>query len=214
VRRPFFVVATDVGRLAVVRRLMRWAPTLFLFSRITGPAVLNHKTRDQIYQLIQQRPGMYYRSILKELSLKHGTLTHHLMRLERENLVRSHRDGLRVRFFPTSIGAIRTKSLTSQQIQILEAVRARPGMTQTELAMSLGMSRQAMHYHIDALRRASLIGVALAGRETRLAVPDDIWARIGRCPRCSTPFAAEPRAGQLRCAVCAADIPVLGLAAA
>lgn len=193
---------------------MRWAPTLFLFSRITGPAVLNHKTREQIYQLIQQRPGTYYRSIRQELDLNHGTLTHHLMRLERENLIRSHRDGLRVRFFPTSIGAIRTKALTSQQIRILESVRARPGMTQTELALSLGMSRQAMHYHVDALRRASLIGVSPAGRETRLAVPDDIWARIGRCPRCSMPFAADPHARQLRCAVCAAEIPTRGLAAA
>ena len=78
----------------------------------------------------------------------------------------------------------------------------------------MGMSRQAMHYHVDALRRASLIGIAVTGRETRLAVPDDIWARIGRCPRCSTSFAAEPRAGQLRCAVCAAEIPPRGLAAA
>lgn len=190
-----------------MRRLVRWAPLFFLFSRINGPAVLNNKTREQIYLHIQARPGAYFRSIKRELSLNDGTLTHHLYTLERENLIRRHREGLRLRFFPSTMGAIRTRALNPWQLRVLEAVRAKPGITQTELATQLGISRQAAHYHVDNLRRGSLLGVALVGRETRLAVSEDVWKRIGRCASCTTPYEADPRATQLRCSVCSNLLP-------
>lgn len=205
-RRPFFVVGTEVGRYALLRRLLRFAPIAFLFSRITGPAVLNNKTREQIYLHIQNRPGAYFRSMKRELQLNDGTLTHHLHKLERENLIRRQREGLRLRFFATSIGSLGTRALNTWQSRLLDLVHAKPGISQTEVAQHLGMSRQALHYHVDLLRQAALIGVALVGRETRLAISDEVWKRVGKCNACGTGFVADPRAGQLRCPVCSAEI--------
>jgi predicted transcriptional regulator len=189
-----------------LRRLLTWAPFVALFSRVSGPAVLNNKTRELIYLHIQERPGAYYRSIQRDLGLAQGTLTHHLYTLERENLIQRQRHGLRLRFFPTSLGAIRTRPLSPWQLKVMEVVRSNPGISQSDLARILGLTRQALHYHIDQLRRLALIGVTLAGRETNLAVGPEAWSRVGRCQQCATPYLADQRASQLRCGVCSAQI--------
>lgn len=205
-RGPTFAVGTELGRYTVLRRLAKWLPFLFLFSRVTGPKVLENKTREQIYLHIQERPGAYYRSIQRDLGLAQGTLSHHLYTLEREKLITRQRQGLKLRFFPTSLGAIKTRAISPWQLRVMETVRANPGISQSDLARILGLSRQALHYHIEQLRRASLIGMTLSGRESHLAVDPAAWSRVGRCGQCGTPYEADARGGQLRCSVCSALI--------
>jgi predicted transcriptional regulator len=174
---------------------------------VTGPAVLSNKTREQIYLHIQEKPGSYYRAILRDLDLAHGTLSHHLYRLERERLIRRQRHGLRLRFFPTSTGVPKSRPVSPWQMRVLETVRGQPQISQSELARILGLTRQALHYHIDQLRRSSLIGVTAMGRETHLAVDPNAWARLGRCPYCGHPFeASSVLDARIRCPVCNAEI--------
>lgn len=49
---------------------------------------------------------------------------------------------------------------------VLDAVVARPGRAQAELAAALGMSRQAVHYHVKKLVEAGLVVKVMRGRET------------------------------------------------
>jgi DNA-binding MarR family transcriptional regulator len=159
-----------------------------------GPAVLQHATRDRIYAHIRENPGVHYRGLLKQLDLPNGTLVHHLHTLERERLVRRARHGLHLRFFPSGMppppapaptpwavpagamppagGQVSVAGFapSEKQVAVLEHVRAHPGCSQVEVAEALGMSRQALHYHVRALVSHGLLDVSTQGRLSRLQI--------------------------------------------
>jgi ArsR family transcriptional regulator, cadmium/lead-responsive transcriptional repressor len=53
---------------------------------------------------------------------------------------------------------------------VLDRVAKHPSITATEIAESLGISRQAIAKHLDQLREAGLVSSVRVGRETRFTV--------------------------------------------
>lgn len=50
--------------------------------------------------------------------------------------------------------------------RILHEIQTRPGRAQSDIAESLGLSRQALHYHVKKLEKEGLVAKVVRGRET------------------------------------------------
>jgi hypothetical protein len=58
--------------------------------------------------------------------------------------------------------------------RVVEDIAAHPGTAQSAVAARLGMTRQALHYHVKKLEARGLIVKEAHGRETRCSVPDAV----------------------------------------
>jgi predicted transcriptional regulator len=138
---------------------------LSLFSRLERDRVLDHGLRERIFESIRREPGLHYGGLRRALGVPAGTLAHHLVVLERQELVRSARDGFRKRYYPRGRADWGPAPLDAIQRSIIDLVRARPGIHQRAIASQLGVSKQVVHYHVG---RLSSTGRLLVEREGRL----------------------------------------------
>lgn len=135
-----------------------------LYHRLEKSQVLNHDLRWRIYEQIQATPGVNYGTLKRSLQLRNGTLTHHLVMLERQELIAAQRDGLRKRFYLSGHRMEPPSPLSGVQRSILEIVSGAPGATQKEIGELLGLSKQVVNYHIRAMERAGFLRLERAGR--------------------------------------------------
>lgn len=147
---------------------------LWLYARLSPAQVLSHDKRKEIVAYLEQNPGAHLRSIGRGLNLTYGTLTYHLYRLEKEGIIVADEDGLFKKFY-LSAGRGRTAVKESRPVldglrkaerDIFDAIALNPGSPQTLVAERLGLSRQALHYHIKKLEGQGLIRKVSQGRET------------------------------------------------
>jgi DNA-binding MarR family transcriptional regulator len=160
------LVFTESGKYKL---LMMFTLLLPLYTRIQKEDVLDQFVRGQIYGFIKTNPGVHYNQILRKVGVKNGTLSYHLGVLEKTELIQSRREGLKYRaFYPTGMNFPKAERfrLTDLQIQIIGSIRSRPGMSQKEIAQSLGQKPQTINYNIKVLGQAGLISVVKAGRKT------------------------------------------------
>ena len=139
-----------------------------LYSKLRHDDILNNEIREDIYDFILENPGSHFRSILKELALSNGTLSHHLNTLEREDFIKSEKDGPLRRYYPKGrrlVGEV--YDLNDVQKKIMGSVAKNPGITQKELAKAVGVSQPTAHYHLTALRNARLIELRREGKHQK-----------------------------------------------
>lgn len=201
------VAFTEVGRFWALRLM-----PVALFSRLQGDQVLQNRRREQLVQLVEGRPGISLKE-LSELSGVHGgVLAHHMATLEREGLVRRQRVGLRVTFHAAAAGAV-ARQVPALQARLLALARS-GGITQSEAARRLGVTRQALHYHVNQLRRVGLLELEREGRSADLRVPPAAAGRLWTCAACHSLLEGSRVAGT-RCQGCGAlQAPAPGGAAA
>ncbi len=157
---------TENGRYKL---LMLFALLLPFYSRIQKEDVLDQFVRGQIYGFIKTNPGVHYNQILRKIGVKNGTLSYHLGVLEKTELIQSRREGLKYRvFYPTGMNFPKAERfrLTDFQIQIIDALKRRPGITQKDLAWLLSSKPQTINYNIKVLGQAGLVSVVRKGRKT------------------------------------------------
>lgn len=70
------------------------------------------------------------------------------------------------RFAPPKRPDADARGPSATERRILEEIRARPGRAQSDIAESLGLSRQALHYHVKKLEKEGLVAKVVRGRET------------------------------------------------
>lgn len=145
-----------------------------LYTRIRREEALNNETREKVYKHIIANPGDSYASILKTLKLKNGTLVYHLRTLEREHYIKSKRDGKFRRFYPWGhkVGTRDPNHLTDIQNDIVNIIRANPGVSQSTIASMLGRSRQSINYQIKVMSEAGIINVVKHGITSRCYVKE------------------------------------------
>jgi DNA-binding MarR family transcriptional regulator len=154
-------LATEYGRFGFTKL------GLPFYTRVKREEVLNHEVRELVYDYVKTHPGEHFRSILTKLGLTNGTLVHHLHTLERQNFIKSERDGPFKRFYPT--GRQLTEDvleINGIQRKIIDAVSQNPGMTQKDLAMQLQTSPPTINYHVKALHGVRLLDVKRDGKNT------------------------------------------------
>ncbi len=147
------IAGTELGKY---KFLLFFLP---LYTRLNKGEVLNQFTRGRIYEHIRKNPGDHYNSIKQELELNNGALAYHLRTLERENYIKSMRDGIYKRFYPVGmkIPEKPKKRLSPVQKEILVTIKRNPGTTQKEISKGLNLSQQVVSYHVNLMIESQLL---------------------------------------------------------
>jgi DNA-binding MarR family transcriptional regulator len=113
-------------------------------------------------------PGENYNSIKKVLNLNNGALTYYLRILEREGTIRSERDGMYKRFYPTKANITsEVLELSDVQKNIYQTIKEHLGITQKEISEQLGMAQQTVNYHIQLMEQARIIKLDREGKKSK-----------------------------------------------
>jgi len=137
------------------------------YTKLKKEKLLEHETRQRIIDHIRQNPGTYYTEIQKDLGLAHGVLTHHLNMLETQELIFSKQDRQFRRFYVEGMHS-NGPMVTGSQKLILEAIRKNPGLSQSDIARMLSVSRMVVSYHVSSLEKLGLVEGHKEGRESLL----------------------------------------------
>jgi uncharacterized membrane protein/DNA-binding MarR family transcriptional regulator len=145
-----------------------------LYSKLKPEHLLSNRLRKRIYVYVQNNPGEHFRSILVNLNLTNGTLAHHLYTLERENLIRSQRDGLYRRFYPAGYQIDEDRvSLSPIQKRIMELLGSEPGLSQKDISQKLDLSNSTVNYNIKSLKEKGIIDITKEGKSTHIFPRDN-----------------------------------------
>ncbi len=137
------------------------------YSRIQRDELLNHKTRSRIYGAICSQPAITYSDLKHTYDLRNGTLTHHIVKLEKEKLIKSVNRGKKVHYFDVRIKyPDKYVHLTSQQSIIHSTVVKKPGISQADIGRETGMSAQKVNYHVKRLKKKGMIIIEIEGRRS------------------------------------------------
>lgn len=134
--------------LLLLRRKL--APLVMLFARLTPGELANDPTRARILDLVRAEPGIPTRELQRRLDLTNGRVDHHLRALAKARLIVASRDGQRRRLYlaGASVARAATPDLSTRALDLL----AREGaLAPADAARRLGVSRQALHYHLQHL---------------------------------------------------------------
>ncbi|NIP34475.1 MAG: winged helix-turn-helix transcriptional regulator, partial [Thermoplasmata archaeon] len=114
-------------------------------------------------------PGIHYQAIMKEFGLKNGVAAYHLDVLEREDYIRSVRDGRLKRFYSTDTKVPKDQRSTPEEVreEILQVVSEQPGISQKRIVNELGIDGETVRYHLRVLVEQ---GELRTGKEGRHAV--------------------------------------------
>ena len=150
-------------------RWSAWSAMMPLYSKLKEGDVLTNENREKVYNYVQNNPGDHFRSILYNLEMTNGTLSHHLHTLEKREMIKSERDGPFKRFYP------RGRSFSSEVLEvngvqgkILNLVAINPGITQKQIAKKFDLSPPTVNYHVKSLINAGLIRVQREGKFLKL----------------------------------------------
>ncbi|UCG69792.1 MAG: winged helix-turn-helix transcriptional regulator [Thermoplasmata archaeon] len=170
-----FAGGTEVGKY-------KFFPVIFpLYSRLKRKELLNLVTRSKIFEYIMEHPGDHYSSIRQELNLNNGVLAYHLKTLEREEYIKSMRDGVYKRFYPVDMDVQRVNGFGTQSIQgqLIIHIINNPGLTQKELSKALGISQQVVSYHLNLLMETGHVRAERRGKVLRYYVKGAVpWGNV------------------------------------
>jgi DNA-binding transcriptional ArsR family regulator len=171
--------AASVGFLGLLLGAVYWVwpkmkalAFLGLFSRVERGDLLDHPARQRLVQLVEAEPGVHFHVLAQRAGLANGTATHHLRKLEQGGHVTVRRSGRYACYFPG--GRVEAREAAAAPIlksggarQVLATVRARPGLSNLELANATGLTPSTVNYHAQRLATAGLVEALRDGRNVR-----------------------------------------------
>ena len=166
------IAFTETGKYKLLALLPLLIP---MYTRIQKEDVLDQFVRGQVYGFIKTNPGVHYNQIRREIGVKNGTLSYHLRVLEKTELIKSRREGMRYRaFYPTGMNFPKKERfrLTDLQIDIIDIIKKNPAITQKQIAKKLEKKPQTINYNIKVMEQADLIEVVKKGRKTKIFIKD------------------------------------------
>ena len=119
--------------------------------------------KGRILGFIEGNAGIHFSALRDALHLANGVTAHHLQSLETSKQIVSWRDGKLRRYAAATLPADRRASIThpivGTRLAILETLSdaGQVGLSNTQLAEKLRLSRQLTSYHVKYLSHASFI---------------------------------------------------------
>lgn len=126
-----------------------------LYSRLKRSDILKHDVRAGVHAHIAKHPGIRYEELRRALELPNGVLAFHLRILQREGFVATRAAWTRRTYYAT--GAAMPPAPAARGEVLVALLSKHPGLTPSEVASRLSMSRQLAHYHLRALERQGTI---------------------------------------------------------
>jgi DNA-binding transcriptional ArsR family regulator len=161
---PAAVAVAGTGLLAV----LVGAAGMGLFSRIEGPAVLEHPTRARLMALVAERPGLTILHAQELLGAAWGTTVHHVRRLEANGLLATVRQGPRVLLYAANTPEAKARRdlallRNGTAREVARLVAGAPGIRTGALSASLGIGAPSASKHLSRFAAAGLVERPQAG---------------------------------------------------
>jgi predicted transcriptional regulator len=182
------------GLWSLVRKYA-WLLGLAGFSRIEDSQLLEHPLRAQVFQVIQNNPGIHASELARKVGVGWGTIVHHLDKLEKGRLVTTRRvqnqkcffeDGGKVSRQDMAIaGAMRGDSAAL----ITAYVSAHPMTSQKQMSEELRISPALASFHVKKLTALGVLEKVRRGKQTLLTASQAV-RRVLPVP--ATPSAPVP----------------------
>ncbi|MCU0799327.1 MAG: hypothetical protein MUC62_06610 [Candidatus Thermoplasmatota archaeon] len=171
------LLAGSAAYLYSASETFRWRWLLLtlvpLYSLIKDDKVLDHFFRGRLYEFIKVNPGITYTALKDHFDVNNGTLTYHLLKLEREGLL-VHRNMGRYKLFYAEGVRIRGCEIVVSEldIEMLSIIGRMPGINAPDLfsSVSTTRSKRTMSRHLKQLQRKGLVDVRSTGPERQLFV--------------------------------------------
>lgn len=138
------------------------------------------RTREQIFEYIENNPGVHLRKISRELGLALGNTQYHLQILENAGRIKTRRATLYKHYYPAAIldeshelilSFLRQESSRDILILLLEHSG---GLTQTEIVDFKHLSAPTISWHMSKLVESGLVVSVREGRTVRYTVKKDL----------------------------------------
>lgn len=141
----------------------------FLYSRIPSRSLLDNPTRRRIVDVVQERPGIHLRELVRAVGRGRGNVLVNVHRLTLAGFLRTSRVGRYVAIFPN--GHQETRPIVRSPLgrRIVELLAAEQGLEVQDLQRRLGISRQLLAYHLRSLEHQEIIVVAAGSKGLREA---------------------------------------------
>jgi predicted transcriptional regulator/fibronectin type 3 domain-containing protein len=139
-----------------------------LFSRLKKDDVLDNKTRYAMHGVIVEKPGIHFSEMIREFNLSNGITAYHLEVLEREDFIRSVRDGRLKRFYSKHTKVPKDHKRTPLEVReaVLNLVKFKPGISQKEIVDTLGITRDSAGYFLREMVREGELEGSRKGKYT------------------------------------------------
>jgi len=145
--------------------------------------LLNLSRRKMIFHHISKYPGTYIREMEKTLSLTMGDLQYHLQQLEKADLISSHDDGRRKRYFvKNEVNYLDREILSFIKMRtprrIIIFLLLHPESSFKEILSEFNFTKGALSFHLKKLLNANIIINSKREKETIYKIKDE--NRIGQ----------------------------------
>ncbi len=172
---PIFLVAVfTLVTVMVLAAAATTEPGKYWFGLLGAPLfiktkdVMDNNTRNALLGLITTNPGVHYSAIREEFGLANGAAAYHLHVLEREDFIKSVRDGNMKRFYAATAKVPRSQYFSPEELreELVRIITARPGISQRELIEEVGYSRDSVGYHLREMVKEGIITQVRDGKFT------------------------------------------------
>ena len=124
--------------------------------------LLNLSRRKMIFHQISQYPGTYIREMEKALLLSLGDLQYHLQQLEKADLITSHDDGRRKRYFvKNEVNYFDREILSFIKMRtprrIIIFILLHPEASFKEILAEFHFTKGALSFHLKKLIKANIV---------------------------------------------------------
>lgn len=131
--------------------------------------ILELKTREKIYSIIKEKPGICVRELQRETRFSIGQLSYHLSLILRANLIKETLDKRFRRFYPLETNELEMKilSLLRQNSirNILTLFLVKNKITNKELSKNIKLSKSTISWYIQNLENFNLLNKEINGNK-------------------------------------------------
>lgn len=172
--------AAGAGTLAWLAKRLGLLGLIPLYTRLAPSQMLDNEQRARVYEHVKANPGAHPSAIAESLGLGWGTVIYHLSRLEQTKLVTVRHGSHRKCYFAVdgSLDAQERAAVAAasgdKARAIVQAIREAPGLSQKDLAGTLGMSQALASWHVKRLVASGVLVVAREGRSNTLRVAEHV----------------------------------------
>ncbi|MGA1819684.1 MAG: helix-turn-helix domain-containing protein [Thermoplasmatota archaeon] len=148
-----------------------------LYSLVHDEKVLDHFFRGRLFEYIKEHPGVTFTALKDHFEVNNGTLTYHLHRLEREDLITYRNLGKYKMFYADGVRIRGCEVVISpMDKEIIELISERPGITTAQVISMLKgeRSQRTISRHLKQLERKGFLEVERSHGARRLFITGEM----------------------------------------
>lgn len=157
---------------------------LTMYSRIQRDDALENDTRRNIYEIVQNDPGVCIKDVATDADVSYSTASYHLDRLVRMDYIARRKEGNKVLYYKN--GGTFTQGeqqlvpllKNTEAMRVFQHILENPWCYRAEVAEALGVSHTTINWHLDNLQEADLVEEHREGRSCHLRIPEPALDRV------------------------------------